>query len=314
MSDPDQVAGKATPWGTVICISLTMFVLIASEFMPVALLTPIASELAITEGQAGQAIAFSGFFAVVTSLFGGSLLARLDRRTVLLLFNSIVVASGLVVAFAPNYLVFMFGRALIGMSIGGYISLTTAVLARIVPSDNLPKALAMLQGGSALAAVIGQPLGSFLGGFIGWRGAFFIVVPLGFIALAWQALALPKLPPHGKGVSVGETFRLLGNRTFALGMTAMPLFFMGQFSLSTYLRPVLESVTLLDVNALSAVLLSIGLAGLAGTRSFPKWGTTSRANGSPSTTGRLATGRARCRWEKSTPVSTSWLRSVREPQ
>jgi predicted MFS family arabinose efflux permease len=269
MTDENPLAGKATPWGTVICISLTMFVLIASEFMPVALLTPIASDLAITEGQAGQAIAFSGFFAVATSLFAGTLLARYDRRAVLLLFTGILVASGVAVAFAPDYLVFMFGRALIGMSIGGYISLTTAVLARIVPPDNLPKALAMLQGGSALAAVVAQPMGSFLGGLIGWRGAFFVLVPLGIVALVWQTLSLPKLPSRGNAVSVGETFRLLSNRTFALGMAAMTLFFMGQFALSTYLRPVLDSVTLLDVNGLSAVLLSIGLAGLAGTALIP---------------------------------------------
>jgi predicted MFS family arabinose efflux permease len=36
------------------------FVLIASEFLPVSLLTPIAGELNITEGLAGQGIAISG--------------------------------------------------------------------------------------------------------------------------------------------------------------------------------------------------------------------------------------------------------------
>ena len=55
-------------------MSLLAFVLVASEFMPVSLLTPIANELAITEGQAGQTISISGFFAVVTSLFGLSLI------------------------------------------------------------------------------------------------------------------------------------------------------------------------------------------------------------------------------------------------
>ena len=36
---------------------------------------------------------------------------------------------------------------------------------------------------------------------------------------------------------------LLRGRTFALGMAATTLAFMGQFSLSTYLRPFLEDVT-----------------------------------------------------------------------
>ena len=49
-------------------MALCVMVLIASEFMPVSLLTPIASDLRMTEGLAGQAISISGVFAVLTSL------------------------------------------------------------------------------------------------------------------------------------------------------------------------------------------------------------------------------------------------------
>src|SRR5690606_22167251 len=107
------------------------FVLIASEFMPVSLLTPIAVDLGITEGQAGQAISVSGLFAVVTALFGNALLSRWDRRSATILYTAIVVASGLAITFAPDYLVFMIGRALIGVSIGGFWSLSTSILARL---------------------------------------------------------------------------------------------------------------------------------------------------------------------------------------
>jgi predicted MFS family arabinose efflux permease len=256
--------GTTVPWAAVTCLSLLTFVLVASEFMPVSLLTPIAQELAITEGQAGQAIAVSGLFAVATSLFGNSLLSRLDRRTAVLLYTGVLIASGLAVTFAPNYLVFMLGRALIGISIGGFWSLSTAILARLVPGSDLPKAIAMLQGGTAFASVIAAPLGSFLGGLIGWRGAFFIVVPIGVAGLLWQLAVLPRMAPD-REVSVARMFGLLRGRVFAIGMAATTLAFMGQFALVTYLRPYLEIVTGLDVNTLSLVLLGLGLAGLVGT-------------------------------------------------
>jgi predicted MFS family arabinose efflux permease len=259
-----QAETSASPWPAVICMTLTSFVLVASEFMPVSLLTPIAHDLTLTPGEAGQAISISGFFAVITSLFSNVLLARLDRRAIVLAYTVVLLASSLAITFAPNYLVFMLGRALIGMSIGGYWSLATAIVARIASGPDVPKALAMLQGGSALAAVIAAPLGSFLGGLIGWRGAFFILVPIACLAFAWQALVLPRMP-GGESGTVGKTLRLMGNRSFALGMTAMTLFFMGQFALSTYLRPFLEDITHLDVATLSIMLLGIGLAGLAGT-------------------------------------------------
>lgn len=259
-----EVEPSATVWPAIVCMSLLTFVLIASEFMPVSLLTPIAQDLGTTEGQAGQAIAISGLFAIITSLFGNSLVSRLDRRTVVLLYTSILIVSGVVVALAPNYAVFMIGRALVGVTIGGFWSLSTSILARLSTADDLPKAMAMLQGGTALAAVVAAPLGSFLGGLIGWRGAFIIVVPLGIAAFVWQLLVIPRLPPQ-RLVSAGAMLGLLGKPIVAMGMAATTLAFMGQFALSTYLRPYLENVTALDVNALSLVLLGVGIGGLAGT-------------------------------------------------
>ena len=63
-TSPLLMTTAGTQWGAVACMSLLTFVLIASEFMPVSLLTPIARDLGISEGQAGQAIAVSGFFAI----------------------------------------------------------------------------------------------------------------------------------------------------------------------------------------------------------------------------------------------------------
>jgi hypothetical protein len=80
---PDDVAdGRAGGRGAVLSMALCVMVLIASEFMPVSLLTPIASDLRMTEGLAGQAISISGVFAVLTSLVIAGVTARLDRRTV----------------------------------------------------------------------------------------------------------------------------------------------------------------------------------------------------------------------------------------
>lgn len=259
-----STAAKGTPWSAVTCMSLLTFLLVALEFMPVSLLTPIAHDLGVTEGQAGQAIAVSGLFALVTSLFGNSLLAKLDRRTVVLLYTTVLTVSSLAVSFAPNYLTFMAGRALVGIAIGGFWSLSTAILARLAPGLDLPKAIALLQGGTALAIVLAPPLGSFLGGLIGWRATFFITVPLGVAAVVWQLAVLPHMPAV-QGSKRPNPFALLGNRTFAIGMVATTLAFMGMNALQIYLRPFLENVTGLEVNALSLVLLGLGIGGIIGT-------------------------------------------------
>ena len=245
-------------------MSLAAFALVASEFMPVSLLTPLAADLHITEGQAGQGISVSGVFALLTSLVIASIATRVDRKHLLMALTLLMIISGTVVAFAPNYLVFMLGRALIGVAIGGFWSLSAATAMRLVPQAQIPRALAIVNGGNALATVIAAPLGSFLGGIIGWRGAFFCVVPVAVVALVWLLASLPALKNQGEA-KTANALRLMKNPKVALGMFAVSVFFMGQFMLFTYLRPFLESVTRVEVSTLSLMLLVLGLAGLAGT-------------------------------------------------
>ena len=263
-------AAERPRWSAVFAMALCVAVLIASEFLPVSLLSPIAHELGITEGKAGQAIAISGIFAVVTSLFLTVIIGRLDRRTLLLALTALMVFSGIMVAFAPNYLILMAGRALLGVTIGGFWSMTTATIMRLVPAPSVPKGLALLNGGNALASTIAAPLGSFMGALIGWRGAFFCVVPLAVAALLWQALTLPRLPAAKRAEATGM-LKLLRNRQVFLGMLAIMLAFMGQFALFTYLRPFLEQVTGLSVSLLSALLLIVGIGGVIGTAFVSKF-------------------------------------------
>jgi predicted MFS family arabinose efflux permease len=238
--------------------------LVASEFMPVSLLTPVAADLHISEGQAGLAISVSGGFALVTSLFISSLAGKLDRKVLLLALTLLMIVSGTVAAFAPNYTAFMIGRAFIGVAIGGFWSMSAATAMRLVPIHQVPRALAILNGGNALATVVAPPLGSFLGAIVGWRGAFFFLVPVAAIAFCWKLVSLPPMPA-GHGAGSGNVFRLLKRPAVALGMAACSLFFMGQFALFTYLRPFLETVTHVGVSTLSFMLLIIGVAGFVGT-------------------------------------------------
>lgn len=251
-------------WGAVFSMALGVVVLIASEFMPVSLLTPIAQTLGISQGHAGQAISVSGFFAVLTSLLNTPLTGHLDRKKVLVAFTLLLTASGLVVTFAVNGLMFMTGRALLGIAIGGFWSMSTATVMRLVPQHSVAKGLALINGGNALAATVAAPLGSFLGQYIGWRGAFFMVVPLAVIAFAWQWRSLPAMPAADKTRS-SNPLKLLRYPHVSLGMIGIMFLFMGQFAIFTYLRPFMETITHASVSQLSFNLLLLGGAGLIGT-------------------------------------------------
>ena len=270
MHDPATTSANDRPaaWGGVFAMTLCVFALIASEFMPVSLLTPIADALRVTQGMAGQGIAISGAFAVFTSLFISALAGSLDRKTLLLVLTGAMGLSGAIVALAPNYFVYMVGRALIGVVVGGFWAMSAATAMRLVPLHQVPRALAVFNSGNALATVIAAPLGAWLGSAIGWRGAFLCLVPVSLVALAWQWVSLPSMPVAPRAAGPRNplgVFTLFRQPAVSLGMLAVGLFFMGQFTLFTYVRPFLETVTRVDTETLSLILLVIGVMGFIGT-------------------------------------------------
>src|SRR4051812_6570538 len=139
----NQATGRVNvpAWGAVGSMTMCVALLIASEFMPVSLLTPIAHDLGATEGMAGQAISISGLFAVITSLLTATAASRFDRKHVLVAMTATMVASLALVAAAPNFMLLMAARALLGVTIGGFWSLSTATVMQLVPEESIPRAM-----------------------------------------------------------------------------------------------------------------------------------------------------------------------------
>lgn len=261
-------AGTAR-WSAVYAMALCSFVLVASEFMPVSLLSPMASSLALTEGEAGQTIAASGLFAVIASLSIGRVTRAFQRQKVLVALSIMLIASSVLTAIAPNYPLLMVGRAAVGIAIGGFWSMSAAIALRLVPAGDVAKALAVINGGNAAAMALAAPLGSLLGGLIGWRGAFWSLVPLGIAASLWLALALPRMHPENRAAPRGLS-HLMRHAPLSTGLASVALLFIGQFSLFTYLRPFLEQVTGVGVSLLSTLLLVLGVSGFFGTIAIGK--------------------------------------------
>ncbi|WP_374864921.1 MFS transporter [Brucella cytisi] len=264
VSAVDNVGSRPAAWGAVLSMALCVAMLIASEFMPVSLLTPMAEGLHATEGQTGQAISISGFFAVVASMLVTTAAGELNRKWILIAMTALMLLSLVLVAIAPNFLLLMAGRALLGICIGGFWALATAVIMRLVPAEDVPRALALMYGGQAIAAAFAAPVGSYLGGLFGWREVFWALTPIVAINLIWHAVALPSLPANQKQDLLAMS-GLLRRPYFRRGLLACMLSWGSAFTMFTYLRPFLEQVTRADITTLSFLLLLLGCAGFIGT-------------------------------------------------
>lgn len=251
-------------WGAVFSMALGVFGLVTAEFLPASLLTPMAASLGVTEGVTGQAVTVTAIFALLTSFFSASLTSKLDRRGVMLLFSVMLIISNLLVAFAPNLGFILAGRVILDVAIGGFWTLAAATAMRLVPEAMVPRALSIVFSGVSVATIVAAPMGSYFGHLIGWRNVFVAAAAIGVLALGWQLAALPKMAPNplSKNSSIVALIKRPGMQTALL---AIILVFSGHFAFFTYLRPFLESVTGVDVNGLSMILLGFGVANFAGT-------------------------------------------------
>jgi DHA1 family purine ribonucleoside efflux pump-like MFS transporter len=261
----DTVAVTEQPaWGAVFAVTLGVFALITAEFLPASLLTPMAASLGVTEGMAGQTVTATAAIALVTSLVISVLTRNIDRRVVLLAFSVLLVASNLLVAFAPTLSLVLLGRVLLGIAIGGFWTMSAAVAMRLVPEAMVPRALSIIFSGVSVATVAAAPLGSYFGHLIGWRNVFLIATVIGVLAFFWQLVVLPKMAPTGSA-RMGTLVDVMKRPVMRAGMLSVLLVFTGHFAFFTYLRPFLEVVTGVGVNGLSMILLGFGVANFIGT-------------------------------------------------
>src|SRR5690242_18534730 len=145
---PGNKAEKAVPaWGAVFTLALGVFALVTAEFLPASLLTPMAADLRVTEGAAGQAVTAAASVALATSLLIAAATRRIDRRHVLLAFSILLILSNLLVAFAPSLPVLLAGRVLLGAAIGGFWTMSAAITMKLVPTALVPRALSILFSG-----------------------------------------------------------------------------------------------------------------------------------------------------------------------
>ncbi len=258
------VAPAPAAWAAVISMTLGVFGLVTAEFLPVSLLTPIASDLSVSEGLAGQAISATAFLALITSLLIATVTRRFDRRNVLLSFSILLVVSSIIVASAESFAFLLVGRVLLGIALGGFWTMSAATIMRLVPENHVPRALAIMFSGVSAATVFAAPVGSFLGDIISWRAVFLLAAGIGVITFVVQFATLPSLPPRGRA-SLRTLVDLINRPGMKFGLLSLVIIITGHFALFTYVRPFLENVTGVATAGISGVLLGFGVANFFGT-------------------------------------------------
>ncbi|OHV79903.1 MFS transporter [Ensifer sp. LCM 4579] len=254
---------SAATWFAVLSMAATSFALVSAEFLPAGLLTPLARDLGISEGTAGQIVTATASVGAVTALLSNVLIGRLNRKTVLVGLSALAIGSNILAALATDFWLLLLGRAGLGIALSAFWALSVAVVARLVGPNATGRGMAIVTLGVSLATIAAPSMGALVSDWLGWRSAMAMTAALAALAMLLQLLSLPTLPANANN-SLADVFRLTRRRPIQLGMLAILLLMTGHFAGSVYVRPFLEQVTLLEAGPIALVLLGFGIAAVAG--------------------------------------------------
>ncbi|MDQ0559194.1 DHA1 family purine ribonucleoside efflux pump-like MFS transporter [Rhizobium mesoamericanum] len=259
----EPTAWSPATWFAVLSMAATSFALVSAEFLPAGLLTPMARDLGISEGTAGQVVTATASIGAVTALLSNVLIGKLNRKTVLVGLSALAIGSNILAALATDFWLLLLGRAGLGIALSGFWALSVAVVARLVGANATGRGMAVVTLGVSLATIAAPSVGALISDWLGWRTAMAMTAGLAALAMMLQALSLPTLPAS-TGNSLADVFRLTGRRGVQLGMLAILLLMTGHFAGSVYVRPFLEKVTLLQTWPIAVALLGFGIASVIG--------------------------------------------------
>ena len=250
-------------WAAVLSLAMGVFGLVTAEFLPASLLTPIAADLGVTVGAAGQTVTATAIIGIFAGLLMPIFTRSFDRRLVMWSLTLLLIVSSLLAAIAANLATLLAARLLLGIGIGGFWSMMAAMAMRLVPSRLLPRALSIVFTGVSVATVSAAPIGAYLGDLVGWRAVFGISAVIGAVTLLIQMLTIPKLPPQSMP-NLRTLLELLRRPSVRLVLVTILLSISGHFAGFTYIRPFLEQVPALSIELISLVLLAYGIGGFFG--------------------------------------------------
>ncbi len=257
-------------WLPLIGMTISAFLVNTSEFMPIGLLTDISNDFNMTAAQAGVMITAYSWTVTILSLPLMLLACKIEPKKLLLgtltVFSTCQVLSVISIGF-PFLVVSRIGVAC-AHSIFWAIASPLAV--RVVSKEHQSKALSAIITGTAIAMVLGMPLGRMIGLQIGWRMTFLCVTVISFLVLVYLAFVFPKIE-NTESFSINQLPELFKNSRLMITYIITFLFATGYYTTYSYIEPFLQRVAGFPSTLVTITLMLFGVAGLSGSYLFSRY-------------------------------------------
>ena len=245
----------------VIVMAISAFIFNTTEFVPIALLSDIGHSFAMPVETVGHMITIYAWIVAILSLPAMLATAHIERRKLLIGLFVIFIVGHAVSVTAQSFAMLLVGRALIALAHAVFWSITASLVVRVAPKDRQTKALGLLSMGSALATVLGLPLGRMIGQWLGWRMTFGTIGVAALLAMIMVWWILPKLPSKDVG-SAASLPSIFNNIPLLTVYTLTVLCVTAHFTAYSYIEPYMLTISQFSQQFATVILLSFGVAGL----------------------------------------------------